>query len=370
MVLTARLVVRIPLTGGDVNSYAIGRVWLALVLICVGLLLLSGCQTLAGNSTGNAAVTLNPTQINFGSVAAGSSQQSSITISNTGTADLVVNQAALSGAGFTMSNLTLPMTLHAGSSSSAKLTFAPPNSGSFTGNVAFTTNAGNASLALSGTGTSQGQLTPNPTSLSFGTVGVGSSTSLSGTLTNSGGTSLTISAASANGTGFSLNGLTLPATLSPGQSTNFSVTFAPAGAGAASGSVSITSNGVNANLSIPLSGTGGTPGSLSANPTSLGFGNVQTGSTGSLSETVTNTGGATVTITQANVTPSTFSVTGLNPPTTLTGGQSVTFTVHFAPTSAGSVTGTLSLVSNASNSPTAISLSGTGTVPGQLAVTP
>jgi hypothetical protein len=123
-------------------------------------------------------------------------------------------------------------------------------------------------------------------------------------------------------------------------------------------------------LSIPLSGTGGTPGSLSANPTSLGFGNVQTGSTGSLSETVTNTGGATVTITQANVTPSTFSVTGLNLPTTLTGGQSVTFTVHFAPTSAGSVTGTLSLASNASNSPTAISLSGTGTAPGQLAVTP
>src|SRR5262249_39631976 len=134
----------------------------------------------------------------------------------------------------------------------------------------------------------------------------------------------------------------LPATLNPGQSTSFSVKFAPAATGAASGTVSITSSGSNPNLSIPLNGSGVAPGTLSANPSSLAFGNVQTGNTGSLSETVTNTGGATVSITQANVTGSGFSVAGLTVPTTLTASQSVTFTVKFGPASAGAATGSLS----------------------------
>src|ERR1019366_7045268 len=99
-------------------------------------------------------------------------------------------------------------------------------------------------------------------SLSFGSVQVGSSASLPETLTNSGGTSLTISAASASGSGFSFSGLTLPLTLSAGQSTSFTVVFSPTTSGAATGSISITSNGSNPNLSIPLSGTGVTPGAL------------------------------------------------------------------------------------------------------------
>jgi hypothetical protein len=48
----------------------------------------------------------------------------------------------------------------------------------------------------------------------------------------------------------------------------------------------------------------------------------------------------------------------------------VTFTATFAPTSAGAASGSLSVVSNASNSPLNIALSGTGTAAGQLAVSP
>jgi hypothetical protein len=57
-------------------------------------------------------------------------------------------------------------------------------------------------------------------------------------------------------------------------------------------------------------------------------------------------------------------------PLTLTANQSVTFTVTFTPTTAGAASGSLSVVSNASNSPLNIALSGTGTAAGQLTVSP
>jgi hypothetical protein len=113
-----------------------------------------------------------------------------------------------------------------------------------------------------------------------------------------------------------------------------------------------------------------TPGALGANPTALAFGSVQVSTSTNFSETLTNTGASSVTITQANVTGAVFSVSGLTLPITLTTNQSVTFTATFTPTSAGAVSGSLSVVSNASNSPLSISLSGTGTAAGTLAVSP
>src|SRR5258707_13979536 len=117
-------------------------------------------------------------------------------------------------------------------------------------------------------------------------------------------------------------------------------------AGAASGNVAITSKGSNPKLTTALSGTGVAAGPLSANPTSLSFGTVQVGSSANLSETLTNTGGTTVIVSQANVTGTGFSITGLTLPATLTAGQSVTFTATFAPTATGAVSGNLVILSD------------------------
>src|SRR6202034_3459185 len=111
-------------------------------------------------------------------------------------------------------------------------------------------------IPLSGTGVTQGTLSANPTSLAFGTVQVGKNSSLSDTLTNSGGTSLTISAAAASGSGFSLSGLSLPLTLAAGQSTSFTALFSPTTSGTASGNIAITSTASNTTLNVSLSGTG------------------------------------------------------------------------------------------------------------------
>ena len=88
-----------------------------------------------------------------------------------------------------------------------------------------------------------------------------------------------------------------------------------------------------------------------------------TGTKSSQTVKLTNSGTASLTISQATVSGASFSFTGLTTPATLAGGSSTTFSVVFTPSSTGSVTGSVSLVSNASNSPAAIALSGTGVSP-------
>jgi Abnormal spindle-like microcephaly-assoc'd, ASPM-SPD-2-Hydin len=215
------------------------------------------------------------------------------------------------------------------------------------------------------------ELGSNPTSLSFGSLTVGSNQTLSETLSNTGETSVTISQIEISGNGFSLSGITVPVTLTAGQSASFSMTFTPTAAGSASGNVTITSNATNPTLTIPLSGTGVAPGSLSASPASEAFGSVTVGSNQTLSETVTNTGGTSVMISQVGTSGSGFSLSGITAPVTLNAGQSVSFSATLTPTSAASQTGNITIASNASNPTLTIPLSGTGVAAaGQLAVSP
>jgi len=312
----------------------------------------------------------NPSSLAFGNVQTGTSQTLSATLTNSGGTSVTISQAGAGGNGYTLSGLSLPTTLSAGQSKTFSVQFAPQTSGSVSGNIVITSDASNPILnvPLSGSGVTPGTLAPSASRLSFGTVLVGNNSSLQETLTNTGGSSVTISQANVSGSGFSVSGV--PATLAAGQSANFNVTFAPQSSGAVSGSVSIVSNASNSTLNITLSGTGATPGLLSASSQTLSFGSVQVSGSATQSETLTNTGGTTITVSQANVSGNGFSISGLNVPLTLIAGQSFTFGTTFAPASAGSVTGTISLTSDASNSTLTISLSGTGTVPGQLSVSP
>lgn len=149
-------------------------------------------------------------------------------------------------------------------------------------------------------------------------------------------------------------------TLNAGQSTAFSAKFTPTSIGSATGSIEIDSNATNPTVTVALSGTG-TQGQLAANPSSASFGTVATGSSNSQTIHLTNGGSASVSISQANVTGTGFSISGLpSLPMTINSGGSTTFNAVFSPTNSGSVTGSISLVSNAPNSPLTISLSGTG----------
>src|SRR2546425_733438 len=216
----------------------------------------------------------------------------------------------------------------------------------------------------------QMQLVISPSALSFGNISVGSSSTQTVTLINSGAASVTVSQARVSGTGFSNNGLTPPLTLPPGQSSTLTVRFTPQAAGRVTGSLSLVSNDPHSPSTIALSGTGVTSTFLlTASPTSLSFGNVTVGSNSApQTVTLTNSGNSSVSISQINVSGSGFSASGLTAPLTLAAGQTASFSVVFASTTAGTAIGNVSLVSNATNSPT-IALSASGVQPIPLART-
>jgi hypothetical protein len=90
---------------------------------------------------------------------------------------------------------------------------------------------------------------------------------------------------------------------------------------------------------------------------------VNTGTSSTLTETLTNTGNATVQITGISISGTGYTLGGAGTPVGLSAGQTLTFSVMFAPTAAGSATGTVTVTSNATGSPATIALSGTGDPP-------
>jgi hypothetical protein len=215
----------------------------------------------------------------------------------------------------------------------------------------------------------QGTLGASPTSVNFGKVNVNTSSSQKVTLTNTGNASLTVSAVSVSGTGFFVGTVPTPFTLGPGASQQLTVTFAPTVSGAITGSLSVTSNASNPNLSVPLSGTGATPGPLTATPSSLAFGNVTINTTSSLNVSVKNTGTGLVTVSAVSISGSGFSLTPVNTPFTMAAGTSATLTASFTPTLTGTSSGTITVTSNATNPTLSIPLSGTGITQVQHQVT-
>ena len=230
----------------------------------------------------------------------------------------------------------------------------------------------------------EGQIAITPSNVTFGNVLVGSSQTQAASITNVGSSNVSVSQVSVSGTGYAASGLSLPYTLSPGQSMYVNVTFAPPTTGTDGGSVAVSASmssgrgpkksrysGTVTSASAALSGTGiAATGQIGASPTSLSFGSILPGSSQTLMETVTNTGNASVTISGASVSSSAFTMGGLSLPTTLAAGQSLTFSVVFVPTAAGPVSGTLAIFSNASDSQLNVGLAGTGATAGQLTLTP
>ena len=229
-----------------------------------------------------------------------------------------------------------------------------------------------ASKQASGGGPTVGQLAVAPSTMSFGNVAIGSNELQHGTLT-AGSSDVTISSAAANGQGYSLGGISFPATVPAGQSVPFTVTFAPQIAGSTPGSIVFDSNATNSTTTEALTGSGtqqggGTAaGQLGVAPTTMSFGNVAVGSKSVQQGTLT-AGGSDIKVSSAAWNGQGYSLSGISFPATVPAGQSVPFTVTFAPQTAGTTPGSIAFDSNATNSPTAETLTGSGTQQSQHTV--
>jgi hypothetical protein len=173
-------------------------------------------------------------------------QTASFSVSATGTAPLSYqwkkNGANIAGA--TSSTYNTPVTTIA--DSGAQFAVVVSNSaGSATSNPA-TLTVGASTLLLS----------VNPSSLSFGSVNLGASSTQSVAFTNSGNAAVTISNVAYSGAGFGISGLSSGQILSPGQTATLSVTFTPSVAGSLTGTITVTSNASNSPATVSLSGSG------------------------------------------------------------------------------------------------------------------
>jgi Abnormal spindle-like microcephaly-assoc'd, ASPM-SPD-2-Hydin len=351
--------------GGPLPTVA----FLAAFVAIVGL---SGCVGYTGAKTGTGKAGVlsgSVATVAFGNVGMGKTATQSLTVTNTGTAAVTVSSASITGAGYTVASGNPSGSLAVGQSVTVQIAFAPQATGSATGTFTVASDASNSplSVALTGTGTQPG-LASTPASVSFGNVVVGATGSVSVNLFNTGSASVTITQASVSGTGFTIVGSPTGQTIQPGQSFSFTAQFLPTAVGSATGSISVASNAPNSPMTIALTGAG-TQAGLASTPSSVTFGNVAVGTSGSASVSLSNSGSASVTIGQVNVTGTGFTMVGSPAGQTIQPGQSISFTTKFAPTSAGNATGTISVASNAPNSPMTIPLTGAGTQPA-LAITP
>lgn len=227
-----------------------------------------------------------------------------------------------------------------------------------TGCAGVTSGGGNSTA----TPTATGPLSANPTSLAFGSVSIGSSSSKTVTLTNTSSTAtLVITSLSVTGSGFSASGVSSSFSIAASKSVSLTVSFSPIAAGAASGSISV-SDSTGVILTIPLSGTGVSSGTvqLSASPSSIGFGSVSVGSSTSVTVVLTNSGSSAASIGSASYTGAGFELSGPTTPLTLFSGGSTIFTVTFAPTSAGSVTGYIYFNDASGTTLLTVAMTGTG----------
>lgn len=341
-----------------------------LALVCLATLGTAACVGVAGrpnagttaasDATGLAVLDVTPLSVNFGNVAAGTAAQQGVSIVNRGTARGKITQVTAKGAGFSVTGISVPLVIEAGESAKFIVDFSPGSSGAETGSISLTTSASDAPIVINlvGTGTNA-SVSVTPSSASFGDVVIGSDASQQMELKVSGAATIKITKVSTTGTGFSISGLAVPLTLSPGKSASFVAAFKPVAAGSESGKISITSTAEDSPLSVDLSGTGAShEASLSVTPTTLSFGGVAIGKSTSEEVTLKSTGNADVDISRVSVTGSGFSVSGGGSNVSLAPGQHMAITVKFDPSKSGNATGAVIVASNASNSPAKISLSG------------
>jgi Abnormal spindle-like microcephaly-assoc'd, ASPM-SPD-2-Hydin len=110
-----------------------------------------------------------------------------------------------------------------------------------------------------------------------------------------------------------------------------------------------------------------TPGQLSVTPTTMNFGNVAVGGNSVKQGTLT-AGSADIKVNTAAWNGQGYSLSGITFPVTVPAGQNVLFTVTFAPQAAGSAPGSIAFDSDATNSPTTETLTGSGTQSSQHSV--
>ncbi len=195
------------------------------------------------------ALTITPTTKDFGSSQVGNSGIASFTVTNPGSAAVSLAPAEVTGTHFDQFPIATSdcgSSLGAGASCRVNVIFKPTSAGSKTA----TLTVGDAQATLSGVGV-ENALTFSPSTLDFPTTVVGSTSSITVTLTNSYSAPLSINGWALTSSEFVFGeASTCTATLAASASCTVTVIFAPTSAGTKSAVLAI-----GAGTAAPINGT-------------------------------------------------------------------------------------------------------------------
>jgi hypothetical protein len=338
-----------------------------------------------GGSTSGGSATASPTSLSWASVAVGGiGGQKTAVLKNSGTSSITISSVTLAGANpgdFRIFSQTCGSSLAAGASCSANVTFNPTTGGTRTATLNFNDSATGSPQMVALSGYAPGGSTTvsiSPTSLSFGSLGVGSTSgSLTTTLSNGTSSAITINSVSLTGANpgdFIISSKTCGSSLAASANCSISVSFKPSASGTRTATLTVADSASDSPQTVALSGTGGTSsgGSVTVSPTSLGFPSTAVGSTSSAqSATLKNGTSSTISISSIAIggtNAGDFAISGKTCGTSLTTLASCTASVVFKPTVGGTRTATLTFADSGSGSPQTVALS--GSTPGAFEIEP
>ncbi len=222
-------------------------------------------------------------------------------------------------------------------------------------------------ISLLGTA-SPSPLTLSPIALDFGTVRLGSTSTLPLQITNTSTTPATFNSITTT-SDYAATGTcpTANSTLAPSTSCTEQITFTPTQTGKRTGTISIATSLSTLPINAPLTGIG-IQSHLAVTPSALNFGSIAIGASADLTVTLTNTGTAPVTNLVLNLTGD-YAITNPCTLTTLAPNTTCTATITFTPTTLGQRASTFTITSSDANSPALIPLTGTGVPNGSFLLT-
>ena len=106
-------------------------------------------------SVATSILSVNATSISFGNIVINTPATQTLNLQSTGTSAVTISAATVSGAGFSVSGQTFPLTLNPGQTATLSVQFDPASTGAATGSLTIASSAsghGNTVVSLSGTG--------------------------------------------------------------------------------------------------------------------------------------------------------------------------------------------------------------------------
>ena len=210
----------------------------------------------------SALLTVAPTTISYEGTATGSSVTEDAVFTNQGSKSLSLTGANQPAAPFTVSGLPAPgAVLAPGASVSVSCTFSPTVVGSSLSTLTLDSDlGGSATVNLSGTAGTPARLEVTPTTINYGTIGVGQSKTATFVVSNAGGTPLGVTKSKPPGEGefTATTQLAEGTTIQAGQSVTESVTFTPTAPGSFTDTWPLNGTGNSVLTTVTFTGSGAT----------------------------------------------------------------------------------------------------------------